>query len=340
MISNLELQDDDYSVRIIRSICGLAGVPSYQDDLRAGLRTNGVVAAVSDHDTPRLFDWLMSVVSFQGIADRVAEDFIAEHGNVGWSDVEQALAASPSCPKLGGYWLFHDCRYRKAAGTCAQPDYRDTCPLPRHPLRNGHLNQAAYSLYLFIRDVADGDLVAWIDQQLRLAGPGPDLNPALAREALIGPLRNVYGMSDKVLAMALSTLLMGAGRRKPSWFKIGTTFIVIDTLVHNLLHRTGILQRFAADHPYGNRCYQPGGCCEILEMIAARIDARAFNPTFPPVFPRYVQSAVWRYCAETELDVCNGNRIRDHARCANVYCRLHSDCDRVALRPKTALKAA
>jgi hypothetical protein len=338
MISNHQLQDDDYPVGIVRAICGLAGVPSYVDDLRADLRANGVVAAVNDHDTPRLFDWLMSVVSFQGIADRVAEDFMAEHGNVGWSDIEQALAASASCPKLGGYWLFHGCRYRKTAGTCSEPDHRRTCPLPGHPLRNGHLSQAVYSLFLFIRDVADGDLVAWIDRQLSLAGAGRGVNPAIARQALIGPLRNIYGVSDKVMLMALSTLLLAVGGKR--WGEVGATFVVVDTLVHNFLHRTGILQRFAADHPYGNGCYQPGGCCEILELIATRIDARAFNPAFPKVFPRFVQSAVWRYCAETGLDVCNGNRIRDHARCGNVYCRLHSDCDRVALKPKTALKAA
>jgi hypothetical protein len=51
-------------------------VPSYVDDLRADLRDNGVLLAVNDHDTARLFDWLMSVLSFQGIADRVAQDFI------------------------------------------------------------------------------------------------------------------------------------------------------------------------------------------------------------------------------------------------------------------------
>ena len=66
---------------------------------------------------------------------------------------------------------------------------------------------------------------------------------------------------------------MGAGRRKPLWFRVGASFVVIDTLVHNFLHRTGILHRFDADHPYGPACYQPGGCREILDLIAARIDA-------------------------------------------------------------------
>jgi hypothetical protein len=50
------------------------------------------------------------------------------------------------------------------------------CPLPTHDLRNGHLNQIAYSLYLFVHDIADGDLVGWIDQRLQAASSpaGPD----------------------------------------------------------------------------------------------------------------------------------------------------------------------
>jgi hypothetical protein len=301
-----ENRDYEYAVNLVHSICCLAGVPSYLDDLRADLRDNGVLAAVNDHDTPRLFDWLMSVLSFQGIADRVAQDFIDRHGNVTWSAVAQALAASPSCSKLGGYWLFYDCRYYKTAGTCAEPDHIAACPLPCHPLRNGHINQTAYSLYLFIRDVGDGDLVRWIDRQLAAVEAKAAMNDATARDALIGPLRNVYGVSDKVLAMALSALLMGAGKRRPRWFRVGISFIVIDTLVHNFLHRTGILQRFDAAHPYGPACYQPGRCREILDLTAARIDASAFNPTFPNVFPRFVQSAIWRYCAERELDISIG----------------------------------
>ena len=78
--------------------------------------------------------------------------------------------------------------------------------------------------------------------------------------------------------------------------------IAIDTLVHNFLHRTGILHRFGADHAYGSGCYRRGGCAEIIEAVAERIDARAFNPAFPAVFPRFVQHAIWRYCAQTGLD--------------------------------------
>jgi hypothetical protein len=119
------------------------------------------------------------------------------------------------------------------------------CPLPSHDLRNGHLNQAAYSLFLFIRDLADGDLIGWIDAQLAAAnGPaGPHRLPRM-RDSLIEPLREIYGVSDKVLAMALSALLLGAPEKMGLWTEVGGSMIAIDTLVHNFLHRTGILARF------------------------------------------------------------------------------------------------
>jgi hypothetical protein len=274
------------------------------------------------------------VLSFQGISDSVAAGYIAQHGNVRRADVADVLARTPSCPKLAGYWAFYDCRYHKGSGTCAEPRHIDGCPLPRHPLRNGRLNQMAYSLFLFMRDVADNDFVGWIDSQLAgVNSQSPD-RLATLREALIGPLRNVYGVSDKVLAMALSTLLLGAGNRRRLWVELGATFVAVDTLVHNFLHRTGILQRLSADHPYGDRCYRPGGCAGILHVLAAHIDARQFNPAFPATFPRFVQSAIWRYCAEDGIDVCNGNRIDDDARCDYRHCQLFERCDRIALRVK------
>jgi hypothetical protein len=259
---------------------------------------------------------------------------MARHGSVRWSDISAALSAKPSCPKLGGYWRFADCRYRKGSDTCSKPEHIHACPVPRHPLRNGRLNQTAYSLFLFMRDVADDDFVAWIDRQL---GCVDSQSPRLAalREAVIGPLRNVYGVADKVLAMALSHLLLAAGKRRPLWFEVGASFVAVDTLVHNFLHRTGILRRLNDGHLYGLGCYKPGGCADIIGRLATQIDARQFNPTFPKTFPRFVQNAIWRYCAENGLNVCNGNRIDDTRHCDNRHCQLFRRCDRVALRAES-----
>jgi hypothetical protein len=116
------------------------------------------------------------------------------------------------------------------------------------------------------------------------------------------------------------------------WIEVGGSMIAIDTLVHNFLHRTGILHRFDANHPYGVGCYRSGGCADIIQAVAEQIDARQFNASFPKVFPRFVQHAIWQYCSLSGLDVCNGNRIDDSRRCENKDCRVRLMCDRVALR--------
>ena len=87
--------------------------------------------------------------------------------------------------------------------------------------------------------------------------------------ALIEPMREIYGVSDKVLAMALSSLLLGAPKKMVLWIEVGGRLIAIDTLVHNFLHRTGILARFNANHLYGAACYRPGGCADIIAAVAA-----------------------------------------------------------------------
>jgi len=91
-----------------------------------------------------------------------------------WAAIAAALADQHSCPKLGSYWRFYDCGYRKIDCTCNEPEHFSGCPLPLHPLRKGGLNQSGYSLFLFIRDLADGDLVAWIDRQLAAADDPTD----------------------------------------------------------------------------------------------------------------------------------------------------------------------
>jgi hypothetical protein len=321
----------EHATRLIYRVCCLAEEP----DLISEIRTdNGAIrSAIKQRDTPALFNWLMTALSYQGISDRVAYDYMEQHGRVTWHEIECALVNKPSCPKLQSYWQFHGCRYHKTSQTCAEPDHIAHCPLPTQNLRNGRLNQTAYSLYLFIRDITDSDLVGWIEAQLVSVADPADANRLdRMRDALLEPLRHVYGVSDKVLSMALSVLVLAAPRKMKLWAEVGVGMIAIDTLVHNFLVRTGILRRFNADHLYGPACYQANGCADIIQCVAEEIDTRQFNPQFPETFPRFVQHAIWRYCAEDGLDVCNGNRINDDIRCDNVYCQVRGMCDRVTLR--------
>src|ERR1700730_9203819 len=240
----------DHAVRLIHAICGLAGSPTLIDEIRADLRADKVRAAIRSRDTGPVFHRLMAALSYQGISDQVAFGYMERHGRVRWQQIKDGLDRGATCPKLKSYWHFHDCRFDKVSRTCAEPDHIHRCPLPRHDLRNGRLNQTAYSLFLFIRDIADGDLVGWIDRQLHEANDGPD-RLARMRASLIESLREVYGLSDKVLTMALSCILLGAPKKMSLWTEVGDSMIAIDTLVHNFLHRTGILHRFDAKHAYG-----------------------------------------------------------------------------------------
>jgi hypothetical protein len=298
------------------------------------LAQHGVIAAVRRHDTPAIFDWLIDALSYQGVSDSIAWGYMEQHGRLRWADVTNALAQEPSCPKLTCYWAFEGCGYRKGTGSCANPEHQPGCPLPAHDLRNGRLNQTAYSLFLFMRDLMGGDIVGWIDQRLAMIDPVPvPTRPTRLRQALLEPLGHIYGVSNKVLAMALAELLLGGDANRPVWVEAGAVMIAIDTLVHNFLHRTGILRELHADHPYGPGCYALGGCAAIIERIAGKIDARRFNPSYPANFPRFVQHAIWRFCAERGLNRCNGNRIDDRAPCEQTDCTIFEKCGRVPLKP-------
>ena len=323
----------DHAVRVVHSVCCLAGSASLIDDIRAELRAEGIATAIRRHDTATLFDWLVAALSYQGISDQVATEYMERHGSATWADIDQKTGQGITCPKLKSYWHFYGCRYDKISRTCSEPDHIDACPLPSHQLRNGRLNQMAYSLFLFIRDIADGDLVGWIDRQFQAADDRASPNRlARLREAVIGPLREVYGVSDKVLTMTLSSILL-ARPETPAPLARGRR-------QHDCHRYPGAQLSGPHRHPEQDsrltiRMVQPAtrlaAAPTLSTAVAQRIDARLFNPGFPQPFPRFVQHAIWRYCAQSGLDVCNGNRIDDRKSCANVYCQIRSHCDRIVL---------
>jgi hypothetical protein len=323
------------SIAIVTQACTLAGTPGFEARIRQELEAHGITNAVRRHSTRRLVDWSLAVTSYQGVSNHAADSYVAAHGQVRYRDIAHALARSDSpCPKLAGIDAFVGCGYRKLARTCAHPALLPACPLPRHDLRNGRLNQLAYGLYFFVRDRCGGDPVGWLDATLAAADcPGHPDRLARLRAAIIPPLRAVAGIGDKVARLVLAELLIGADPDRERWRACGRSIVVVDTLVHAFLHRTGILARHHACHGYGSACYGPWGCAALLERLARAIDVRAFDPSLPAYHPRYVQHAVWRYGAAEGLDVCNGHRIDDRQRCGNGDCALYELCDRVALRP-------
>ena len=190
----------DYVIRVTRPALLLAP-QNYLADVTARLSEAKIQDAVSGHETGPIFDWLMASISLQGISDAIALDYDARHGGIRYVEIELALRAPPICSRLRCYWRFDACRYRKGERKCSEPGLQPFCPLPKHPLRKGSLNVAAYSLFLFIRDVCDGDFVGWIDSRLEAAdmGVGVPGREQRMQAALIEPLRSYRRRRPKAL---------------------------------------------------------------------------------------------------------------------------------------------
>lgn len=310
---------------LISQICDLAAPRNSLAAVRRRLIGDNVVLAVANRDTPALYAWLMEVVSYQGVADRVARAYLDRHGRVQWRHLDIGVAAPELCPKLTNYWTFQGCGFRKHACSCARPERLADCVIGALSTRNGNLAQAAAALFLFLRDVCGGDFVGWVDAQLATSLD-------VGAEPMIEKLRGIYGVSYKVLSLALAELLLGGRPDDPLWRAAGARLIVVDTLVHNWLHRAGLLDAFGARHAYGRKCYAPNGCADIIRQAADRIDARRYGRDNPTVFPRLVQSAIWRFCAAEAFNICNGNRIDDRAACDGAHCPIAGQCGRVWLR--------
>ena len=321
-------------LRLIREIVALAASRDYLEELQAGMAESGLTGAVTDRDQTALFGWLIKSFSYHGISDRIAADYIDTHGNACFTVIKKDLAAPLPCPKLVDFESYRGCGYRKTGQTCGNRSALAKCPVPKAPLRKGGLNETAVSLYLYLRDVCGGDLVGHIDRLLADADlPGHPDRLARMRSALTTSFGRIAGISDKLITMALSHLMMGGGADRPRWLETGASMITVDTLVHNFLVRSGILHRTKAVHVYGPICYGAMGCAGLIDGLAREIDAREINPAFPVYFPRLVQFAIWRFCTQAELGWCNGIEIDDSARCRQRECPLHAGCGRVPLRP-------
>jgi hypothetical protein len=183
----------DWLKRVTRPAL-IVAPPSFLADIRASLERFEILNAVALRDGAPIFRWLIGAAMYQGIADRSAESYLRKHGLIRFTDIEAALAREPSCPKLRSYWAFEGCGYRKSAKTCSEPKHLRCCPLPLLLMRKGALNQTAYGLFFFIRDVTGGDIVGWIDYRLAAADqPGAPDRAARMRAAVLEPLQTSPG---------------------------------------------------------------------------------------------------------------------------------------------------
>ena len=323
-------------VKIVFSICNSGDNKNFLKTLNRNMHSEGLVEAVQNHNNQVLFDWLMGCFSYQGISDAIADSFINKHGNATYSGVEQSLEDQASrCPKLTDFEAFNDCGYKKSKATCNNSELYNTCPVTNLNLRKGQLNQAAYSLYFFIKDVCGGDLIGFIDDCLASADlPGHPDRLALMRQALTIQLLSIFGIAQKLINMTFADLLLGGDLKRARWKEVGGSMIAVDSLVHNFMHRTGILYHYDAEHGLGSACYGENGCEKIIDDIARQVNCSEFDKSYPVYFPRFIQHAIWHYCAESGPGICNGNSIDDAYRCTQQDCLIFKSCGRITLKPQ------
>src|SRR5947209_8279734 len=77
-----------HATRLIHRVCCLAGEPNLIDEIRTD--NSAIRSAIKQRDTAALFDWLMAMLSYQGISDRVAYGYMEQHGRVRWHEIEHA----------------------------------------------------------------------------------------------------------------------------------------------------------------------------------------------------------------------------------------------------------
>jgi hypothetical protein len=77
---------------VIYRVCCLAGSASLIDNIRADLHAEGVRAAMRKRETAGVFEWLIAALSYQGISDQIAYDYMEQHGYVRWDDIARLIA--------------------------------------------------------------------------------------------------------------------------------------------------------------------------------------------------------------------------------------------------------
>jgi hypothetical protein len=166
----------------------------------------------------------------------------------------------------------------------------------------------AFSLYFFLRDVAERDFYTYVREHF---GTGEVSAGAITDrlQSFIKKVTTIANVGPKLAHMALSCLFLAT---YPGWDyrRVRLHMIAVDSLVHNFLHRTGILDSYQLGHAYGPRCHTPKGCLGVIQDLASRIDCREFNPTLPPDFPRFIQNHIWAYCGKNGENICNLNKCK------------------------------
>ena len=78
-------EDWAYAVNMVETVTWLAGRPDYLDELREAVQSLKLFDGPARARSGRLFEWLAAAMSYQGISDSVARNYMADHGRPRWA---------------------------------------------------------------------------------------------------------------------------------------------------------------------------------------------------------------------------------------------------------------
>jgi hypothetical protein len=308
----LKVRCSNLSVGIVKKII-LSHQRLFDEVLQADLPERQAILDQMIHGNPqhksiKLYHYLLGSFLLAGGGDQSNYSYYAKQRvKPTFNRVKEAVKAA-QCPKLATFEAFTGCGYQKTKSTCREPTFLGSCPVPAFDMKRGPLNQMAFSLYFFLRDVCGGDFYSEVSQHF---GQGwlTDGEISDRLQSFIQKVTRIANVGPKLAYMALSGLFL---THYPGWDyrRVGLHMIAVDSLVHNFLHRTGILGFYQLDHAYGPRCHTEKGCLGVIQDLASRIDCREFNPTLPACFPRFVQYHIWAFCGKNGENICNGNKCK------------------------------
>jgi hypothetical protein len=123
-----------------------------------------MIHAKLHHKSIRLYQYLVEAFILSGGGDQSNQGYYAKQKyKPTFNRVKRALKAA-HCPKLAGFEAFQGCGYRKTTRKCNDPAFLRSCPLPSFDMKRGALNQMAFSLYFFLRDVAVRDFYTYVTE--------------------------------------------------------------------------------------------------------------------------------------------------------------------------------
>ena len=264
--------------------------------------------------------------NYQGVSDTAARVWLSKNGVPDFDVLKEALCAD-TCEHLSSLNALASCGYKKRQNTCARVKRLDQCIVPRLLTRRGLFAQMAVGLTMWAHEHAGMTIVDWGLNALVLKNG----SSRSASDHLADDLARIPGISVKVARMILADLMLGVAKGDQRLVSIAAETVVVDRVVHNLLRRTGALAHAGKPHPFGEGCYKPGGCADLIFEVSKRIDARQFDDRWPAFSPRLVQHALWRFGAADQLRTCNSNQIPTGQRCGLSGCPAKGSCARLAI---------